>query len=180
MNKTIAAAFAAMLFTISGPALAQDVVVDHDNMVSVLSGYHGMPGADYWARLEPEQALETLMNIANDPAVFTVVRARALSALTHFKNEAVTNLLVDKARNDKVAYMRSAAYEAIAKAEGPAATASLAEALKDTDVMVRLTAVRSLRKIGTPEAKAALRTGIEIEKNPTARSVMTSTLEQMK
>lgn len=180
MRNTLLAVIAALILLSPSLGAAQDVVVPYENLVSVLSGYHGAPGPDYWERLEPESTKQNLMRIVEDPEVFTVVRARAMTALTYFDGEEVESLLTQKARTEKTGYMRAAAYEALAEAKGKGATRALGEALQDEDTIVRLTAVRSLRKIGGPEAKKVLREGMEREKNPTARSVMSKALEQMR
>ncbi|MGK7346302.1 MAG: HEAT repeat domain-containing protein [Candidatus Nitrospinota bacterium M3_3B_026] len=179
MKKTLAAAFAATLLMISGPAFAQGAVVSYEDLVSVLSGYHGAPDREYWAGLEPETARENLLRMIDDPEVFTVVRARAMTALTYFDGAEVERLLEGKMKTEKNPYLRASACEALVRAKGQRALQDLSEALSDEDVMVRLTAVRSLRKLGGPKAREIIREKMDSEKNDTARKVMMKTLEQI-
>lgn len=180
MRNPIAAALAATLLMLSGPAFAQGAVVSYEDLVSVLSGYHGAPDREYWAGLEPETARENLLRMIDDPEVFTVVRARAMTALTYFGGVEVERLLEKRMKTEKNPYLRASACEALVRAKGQRALPDLSEALSDEDVMVRLTAVRSLRKLGGPEAMEVIRQRVDGEKNDTARKVMMKTLEQMR
>ncbi len=179
MNRIMVAAVAVLIFMTPLRSFAGGVIVSYENLQSVLSGYHGMPEADYWNRLDPVSTRESLMRMANDPKVFTIVRARALQAMAYYSNDDVTELLDRKAKGDKVAYIRSAALQALATAKGDQAVNALGEALKDDDVMVRLTAIRSLQAINAPEARNMLMRSLETEKNKTARHVMNRALKQM-
>jgi HEAT repeat protein len=161
-------------------SFAQDVAVTYESMISVLSGRHGMPDSGYFAKLEPKSAHETLMKISGDEKVFPVARARAMLALAYFKSNEASRMVAGKAANDKNPYMRSSAYEALANIEGANAVKALGEGLKDTDVMVRLSAIRSLGKIGGPEAKKLIEDNMLVEKHPTASAVMQKSLEQMR
>jgi len=174
--------FALIAFSLAfAPAsFAQDVVVAYDNLISVLSGRHGMPDSAYFARLEPKSATETLMKIAGDEKVFPVARARAMLALAYFKSGEAARMVADKAANDKNPYMRSSAYEALGNMEGANAVKAIGEGLKDDDVMVRLSAIRSLGRVGGPEAKKLIEDNMQVEKHPTASAVMQKSLEQMR
>jgi len=175
--------FAAALISLSlaaAAAQAQDVVVSQENLTSVLSGYHGMPGPDYWARLEPVATRATLTAIADDSSAFVAVRARALMALAYFNDESVSAYLESKVKNEPEPYVRSAACSAVARARGEKAVPLLSEALEDSEVIVRLSAVRSLSAIGTDEARNALKSRLSAETNTTAKSVITHALEQMR
>ena len=163
----------------AGPVSRGNVVVSYDSLVEALSGYHEIPGADYWARLEPESTKANLTRMADDPAVFTLVRARALRALVYYADDQVAQLLTRKATQDPLAYMRSSACEAYMLMDKTKATPLLSTALDDKDVMVRLTAARALRMVGTPEAKMALERRLGSEKNNTARFVINRSLELM-
>ncbi len=180
MKKTCIAALAALTLMLPAAAPAQDIVVSYDNLVSALSGYHGIPGADYWGRLDPDLTRAALIRMAGDPKVFTPMRARALRALTYFANDEVSDFLYAKAKNDSVAYMRSSAYEALAIANGAEAASILEEGLNDRDVIVRLIAARTLGVIKTPVAVKALERRLATEKNATARSVISKTLERIR
>ncbi|MBF0291056.1 MAG: HEAT repeat domain-containing protein [Nitrospinae bacterium] len=178
--KHLFCALTALSLVFASTSFAQDVVVSYGDMVSVLSGRHGMPEGDYFARLKPDSARETLIKIAGDEKVFPVARARALLALTHFKTSETASIVADKAVNDKNAYIRSSAYEALGNMEGEKAVKTIGEGLKDTDVMVRLSAIRSLGRIGGQEAQKLMEDNLPLEKNPTASSVMKKSLEQIR
>ena len=178
--KHVISALTALSLVFVSTSFAQDVVVPYENMVSVLSGHHGMPDSAYFARLKPDTARETLMKIAGDETVFPVARARALLALAYFKTDAATSMVADKAANDTNPYMRSSAYEALGNMEGASAVKTIGAGLKDSDVMVRLSAIRSLGKIGGAEAKKLLEDNLPAEKNSTAAVVMKNSIEQMR
>lgn len=162
-----------------GTAFAQEVHVTYEDLKSVLSGYHSMPEADYWERLDHESTKQNLLRLSVDESVVTVIRARAIIALTHFMDEDVFARIVKRATEDPKAYIRSSAVEAIARSRaGKKAMKHLGDALSDNDVMVRLTSMRALRKAGTPEALGMLRKRLESESNRTARSVIEKSLEQ--
>jgi hypothetical protein len=173
-------ALTAFFTVLSSPSLAQDVVVPYENMVSVLSGFHGMPGKDYFDRLKPDAARETLMKIVGDEQVFPVARGRAMLALAYFKNDDALNLVTGKVMGDKNPYLRSSALEALTNMEGAKAVKTIGAGLKDSDVMVRLSAIRSLKKIGGDEARKLIEESLAEEKNPTAAVVMKNSLEQMR
>ncbi|MBI4666811.1 MAG: HEAT repeat domain-containing protein [Nitrospinae bacterium] len=177
-NMAIAAlAVLTLVFAPSvGRAQAGTVVVPYENMVSVLSAYHGMPGKDYWAKLNPEATRATLIGISNDEKLFPAVRARAMLALAYFKNDEAVSLVVKKSKGDLNPYIRATAIEALAALEGEKAVTSVGPGLEDVDVMVRISAIRALKKIGTPEAKKTLEGAMATEKNPTARSILQKSL----
>lgn len=178
--KHLLLAMAALLTFSSSPSSAQDIVVPYENMVSVLSGFHGMPGKDYFDRLKPDTARETLMKIAEDEQVFPVARGRAMLALSYFKNSDALNLVTGKAMYDKNPYLRSSALEALTNMDGANAIKTIGAGLKDSDVMVRLSAIRSLKKIGGDDARKLMEESLSEEKNPTASAVMKKSLEQMR
>lgn len=178
--KHVFSALTALSLVFASTSFAQEVVVPYENMVSVLSAHHGMPDSAYFARLKPDTAKETLMKIAGDETVFPVARARAMLALVYFRSDDAASLVADKAVNDKNPYMRSSAYEALGDMEGEKAVKTIGGGLKDSDVMVRLSAIRSLGKIGGAEAKQLIEDNLTAEKNPTAATVMKKSLERMR
>lgn len=178
--KHLFSALIAFSLVFASTSSAQDILVSYGDMVSVLSGRHGMPDSGYFIRLEPKSARETLMKIAGDENVFPVARARAMMALSYFKTGETVRMVAEKAVNDKNPYMRSSAYEALGNMEGESAVKILGEGLKDSDVMVRLSAIRSLGRIGGQEAKKLIEENAQVEKHPTASAVMKKSLEQMR
>lgn len=179
MKTRLAAVFTLFSLALSGAAGAGGLVISYDSLVSALSGYHEMPGEEYWDRLEPEGTRDMLMKMVDDQEVFTPVRARAMRALVYYSNGEVNRFLADRTGGQTTPYLRSSAYEALAVMKGPAAAPDLARGLEDGDIMVRLTAVRNLRKLATPEARKALEMRLGDERNPTARYVIEKSLEQM-
>lgn len=174
--------YALMAFSLvfASTSFAQGTQVPYDDMISILSGRHGMPESAYFARLEPKSATETLMKIAGDESVFPLARGRAMQALTYFKSSEASRMVADKAVNDKNPYMRASAYEALANIEGARAVKTISEGLKDTDVMVRISAIRSLGMVGGQEAKKTIEDNMQVEKHPTVSAVMKKSLEQMR
>lgn len=179
MKSRLASVFVVFSLAASGAAGAGGLVISYDSLVSALSGYHEMPDADYWARLEPAATRDMLMKMVDDQDVFTPVRARAMRALVYYSNGEVDRFLAARTGGETTPYLRSSAYEALAVMKGPDAAADLRRGLADSDIMVRLTAVRNLRKLGTAEARKALELRLSDERNPTARYVIEKSLEQM-
>lgn len=179
MKSRLAAVFIFFALALAGVAGAGGLVISYDSLVSALSGYHEMPGEEYWDGLEPEATRDMLMKMVDDQEVFTPIRARAMRALVYYSNGDVDRFLASRTGGQTTPYLRSSAYEALAVMKGPAATPDLARGLDDVDIMVRLTAVRNLRILGTPEARRALEMRLSDEKNPTARYVIQKSLEQM-
>ncbi len=178
-SKTLSAILTTAILFASASAYAGDIIVPRDELVSILSGYHDTPGEDYWMKLDPGQTRETLKSITDDPTVFTPVRARALIALTYFGNDEVSGLLSNKLRTETLPYLRSAACEALSRLKGEESLPELKDALNDQNVMVRLTAIRSLRRLGTDNAKQTLQNRLATETNTTAKSVIQRALTQM-
>ncbi len=178
--KMLAAVVMTVVLFAPAQSFAQNVVVSYEDLISSLSGYHEAPDADYWNRLEPGSTKANLLRIVNDEHVLTIVRARALTALTYYEGEDALNAIKRTATDNPSAFMRSAAYEALSTSRTKMLAPLIARGLDDGDVMVRLSAVRSLRKIGTDEAMRALEKRLGTENNSTARSVISKTLNQMR
>ncbi|VAX26171.1 hypothetical protein MNBD_NITROSPINAE02-1693 [hydrothermal vent metagenome] len=180
MKKIILVAVVALIFISPSGARAGGIVMEYQNLVAVLSGYHNIPEAQYWARLEPESTRASLIKMANDSEVFTVIRARALFALEYYKNDEVSRLIRDVAKSDSIPYMRSSAYGALVRSEGVRALDAFRDGLGDKDTMVRLSAARSLRQVGGARARAILERASLAEKNSTVKSVFEKSLKEMR
>ena len=178
IRKLMIASLAALLM-VPAAAWAQGIVVEREEMISVLSGYHGGPGAEYWQRLDPAATRATLRAIIEDETVFPVARSRAMRALTHVDG-AAADYLGARAASEKNTYLRAAAYDAHARAAGEQALPALANALNDSDAMVRIMAARNLSRLAAPEAKQSLRRAMETENNGVARSIMMRSLKEDK
>ncbi|MBI5815837.1 MAG: HEAT repeat domain-containing protein [Nitrospinae bacterium] len=180
MKNIFTAALAAFVLAFAHVSFAGGAVVPYENMVSVLSGHHGAPGDEYWSKLDADHTREVLLKISGDEKVHTIVRARAVLALAHFRTEQTAAVITQKAKSDSLPYLRSAAFESLAKSEGENALKALSDGLKDSDVMVRISVARSIGKIGGAEAKKTLKGSLGSEKDSTAKSVMEKTVEQMR
>lgn len=179
MKRSLMIAALAALLIVPAAWAQQGIVVEREEMISVLSGYHGAPGAEYWQKLDPASTRATLRAIIEDGSVFPVARSRAMRALTYVDGQA-GEYLGARAANEKNTYLRASAYDAHARAAGEGALPALTGALNDSDAMVRIMAARNLSRIGTPEAKQTLRRAMESEKNGVARSIMSRSLKEDK
>ncbi len=166
------------LIPVTSPA--QEVQVTKKNLVSVLSGYHEAPGEEYWRNLEPETTKTTLIDIATDTTVFTIARARALLALQYFADDESMAVVAERAVNDPVPYMRATAVEALSDMKGEKRVELLSKTLSDKELMVRLTAINSLKTIGTAEARSALENHNGVETDKSAREIIGKALSEMK
>jgi HEAT repeat protein len=179
MFNRFAILLAAALFFTPMVAMADGIVVGKTELVSILSGYHGAPGADYWARLDPAATPVTLKAIAEDESVFPIARSRALTALTYFADGSTADYLAHQAGSLKNAYLRASAYDAYGQAAGTAGVKTLANGLYDDDTMVRVMSSRALSRVGGKEAASSLRKAIASERNSTARSIMKKSLDSI-
>ncbi len=125
-----------------------------DAVMDVLNAYEDVPTQADLAALG-DGIDQELMEIADDHAVPSTRRGRAISALQHYRTDAVRAFLdahVDAA--DKGILRRKSVYSLAAW--GDAAVDKIATALADDDVQLRIAAASALGSIGTDEAKAAL------------------------
>ena len=112
MKKLLLTCFALALLIFPSTGSAQGIVMDYDGLVSVLSGFHGGPDADYWKKLDFESTKAMLITISDDETLNTIVRSRALLALTHFPSQGTTAHLSNITAGGKIAYMRASALDA--------------------------------------------------------------------
>ncbi len=170
-----------MVVFVASPVFGQDKTVSHDDLLGALSGYHDIPGAEYWSQFDAASASSGLMSIVNSVDVPSPMRARALKALTYFKSDDVARHLASIAQNEQMPYIRAAAFSALSQVSSPAEGLQvLKNALGDSDVMVRLTAARALRGMQTEEAAKVIEESLGSETSSTARSIMTNILDQMR
>ena len=115
-----------------------------------------MYACDSLGKIGDERALPVLMNLVSESD--TLIRAYAVSALTHFRlNEEILTLLMQGLR-DSNWQVRLACTKALARNEATGAIAILQyKAKRDPETKVRLEAVSTLGVIGTSEAFEFLR-----------------------
>ena len=178
MKKLLLTCCALALLVFPSTSAAQGIVIDYEGLVSVLSGFHGGPDADYWKKLDFESTKTSLVKISNDEGLNTMVRSRALLALAHFPSQSTTAHLSDITTDGKVAYIRASALDAYSRLNSGKEIDVIKGALSDEAVIVRLQAVRTLSLIGGQEARLALLEAKEKEKNKTALSVIERALAQ--
>lgn len=181
MTKTSGLALALLL---SGPAWAaprqapQTKVAKSDpraQVLALLSGYEQVNPSEALRRIP--QAADLLVAIAQDPAVSGLRRVRAIEALGHVPTAAGLSYLRavvarTRGRGDGLSiYELSAATRALGGFGAPV-TAELLPLLGHESPDVREGAAHALGKIGTPEAKAALRDRIVVEKDSGVRATL--------
>lgn len=178
MFKHLLAALVAAIIVAPSVSLAGGVVVEKEDLVSVLSGYHGGPDASYWERLDPTTTIATLKAIIEDESVFPIARSRAMAGLILIDGGDGTAYLGQLTKTMTNNYLRASAYDAFGRAAGEKGITTLANGLSDKDTMVRVMTSRRLSRIGGEEARTALKKALATEENPTARKIMEKSLAQ--
>lgn len=117
-----------------------------------------------------------LLEIANDEAVPTSRRGRAISALAFYPTEEVQLFLREKAEKaDKSIYRRKAVL-ALGEAFGEQAVEWVAPYLGDKDEQLRMATARALGNIGTEPARVALTEQRKQEKDAAVAEVIDKAL----
>jgi hypothetical protein len=134
-----------------------------ETAILLLSGFHGIGDqAQFEAQLQQPQ--QTLWTIVRDPERLLFHRDRALIALAYWPSDELHAHLVTMlsgTSDDDMA--RHTAMSLLARGWGDQALPLLTPLLTDSDLQIRLTAVDSLRVIGTPAAHQALQTALPQE-----------------
>ncbi|VAX24860.1 hypothetical protein MNBD_NITROSPINAE02-247 [hydrothermal vent metagenome] len=127
------------------------------NLISLFSDRHYT--ADEEAiKKAGEDVPGTLKEMAGDESLLTFIRMRAVNALGFFSNEDVGEFLQATASSSVTRVgIRSEAITALSNSQGDKSTKFIAGFLKDSDTLMRSSAANSLRRVGSPSAKAALR-----------------------
>ena len=177
MKKLLLICFTLLLLIFPSTGVAQGIVIEYDGLVSVLSGFHGGPDADYWKKLDYESTKAALVTISDDETQNTIVRSRALLALVHFPSQSTADHLSSVTASSRIAYMRASALDAYSQLND-GKIGVIKAALSDDAVIVRLQAVRTLSAMGGSDARLALEEAKGKEKNKTALSVIETALSQ--
>jgi len=171
----IAAVILAMLAVQAG---AQNLPAEVANVREALSGFHDVPGADYWQRFNPEQARAALTQLSSDKNEMIHIRTRATLALVNFPDAQVEQHLKATFEGQERGYVRAAALKAYSSIAGQSAAPALEAALEDKDDLVKISAIRTLGDIGGAVATAMLEKGMEREIDPVARSAFKRSLQR--
>jgi len=158
-------------------AHGQDMVrLGKDDIREILTGYHDVPSANYWARLEPESARGALMELSSDPGELVHIRTRATLALANFSDSRVEQYLLATIGREDREYVRAAAVTAYSRAAGEAALGELEKAMVDKDSLVQRAAIKSLGAMGGERSRGILEKSLETEKNPATRDLLKKSL----
>ncbi|MDH4183693.1 MAG: HEAT repeat domain-containing protein [Nitrospinota bacterium] len=168
-----------ILALLSVQAKGQNLVVaDMDDLRQILSGYHDVPGADYWKRLDPDSARQALIQLSSNPSEMVHIRTRATLALANFPNGQVEQHLLSVFTREDRGYVRAAAVKAYSQVTGQASLSTLEKALSDKEDLVRLSAIRSLGNLGGEQAAQLLEKKMETEQDPVARDAFKRALSK--
>jgi len=170
---------AVIMAMLAAPAGAQNLeAASVDNLRAVLSGYHEVPGADYWARLDADAARSSLLHLSSSANELIQIRTRAMEALAFFPSPRVERSLMDIVSGGERAYLRAAALNTYSAIRGHDALPLLEKSLADKDEIVRISAIRGLGRVGGDKAGAILQGAMESEKDPVARDAMARSLKK--
>lgn len=134
-------------------------------VVGMLSGYEDEPTPEAWAALPIQDTRAVLVSLAADRSQPEFLKARALSALTHFGGTPAIATLRRTALGETGASLqvRRSAIASLAQTD-PAASEIAGRLLADPEPFVREAAVHALG--GHPQARSALREARQREKEP--------------
>lgn len=140
-------------------------------VLDLLNAYEDGPTAEQLRALGDGVGSE-LLAIATDASVPLSRRARAVSALQHFRSDAAVAWLAVELSTGEPILRRKAAWS-LAILEGDAAIPALGAALADPDVQLRMAAAHALGGLGTPAAKVALQARLDAETDAVVRATLT-------
>ncbi|MDH5638460.1 MAG: HEAT repeat domain-containing protein [Nitrospinota bacterium] len=171
-----AAVIVAML---AAPAGAQNFeAANVDNLRLVLSGYHEVPGPDYWQKLDANAARASLLRLSSDKNELIHIRTRAVAALANFVDPQVERSLIDMFNSQERGYLRAAALNTYSAIRGRQAVPALERSLSDKDEIVKISAIRCLGRVGGEQAERILQGALQVESDPVARGAMGRSLQR--
>lgn len=150
-----------------------------ENLRAVLSGYHDVPGPDYWQKLDQDAARAALLQLSSSESENIHIRTRATHALVNFANEEVERKLSGMFNSSERGYLRAAALKAYSMVASQKAAPLLEKALADHDDVVRISAIRSLGEMGGAEAIEILERAMNRENDPVTRNAMARSLQKI-
>lgn len=160
------------LGTLTAPAAAHADPPSVERVRQMLSAYEQVPPATVWRALGP-QTLEVLVALYNDPSEPTYIRLRSVAVAAHYPTAACRTFLraVARAPGQSDLFIRSAIL-ALGKAFGPQAVADIEPYLEHPEPVVREASIRALRRVGTPQALAAIRRRGALERDAVVRQTL--------
>ncbi|MDH5508872.1 MAG: HEAT repeat domain-containing protein [Nitrospinota bacterium] len=177
LNIARAAVIVAML---AAPAAAQNFeAANVENLRSVLSGYHEVPGPDYWQKLDANMARASLLRLSADKNELIHIRTRALSALANFVDPQVERSLIQIFNSQERGYLRAAALNTYSAIRGREAVPALEKGLSDKDEIVKISAIRGLGRVGGEQAARILQRAMHTEIDPVAKDAMARSLRSV-
>ncbi len=161
------------MFMALGTALAGDL---RSEVLDQLGSYEGSASAEQLGALGDVGPV--LLDIAQDEAVASSRRGRAITALADFpSDEARTWLGSTLGDATGASYLRRKAAYALAGGWGPQAVDQLAPALADADTQLRIATAEALGGIGGEAAAAALDARVATEDNDAVQQELQKALE---
>jgi HEAT repeat protein len=137
-----------------------------ERLLFLLSGYEFFPSRDELGEAPDAELSATLREVAADATLRPSLRARAVTALGYFDDDATADALTRWANVDMrrvkpklrpgADAMRHRAIAALARARGARALPTLAALFSHDDLQVRVSALRAAGSVGAP-AHATLR-----------------------
>ncbi len=146
-----------------------------DAVLDLLNAFEGAATADEMRAIGAGVDAE-LMEIADDGAVPTSRRGRAVSALGFFPSDGVRTFLESHLKKADRPLLRRKAAMSLAAGWGEASVDVLAKELGDSDVQVRIAVVRALASVEAEAAKQVLREHLEAEQETAVRAAIEGAL----
>jgi HEAT repeat protein len=170
------AALAAALLL--APAAASATPPSKAEVRQLLSGYEQTPGAATWRTLGPE-ALSVLIALYDDPSEAPYVRLRAVHAAGFYPTPATRTFLLAVARapGQSDLFVRQAVL-GLARAFGVRAVRDILPFLEHTEPVVREGAAAGLGRIGSDDAREALRARLVVERSDSVRLTIERSLSR--
>lgn len=166
----------ALLLTALLIPTAADAGALREPVMDLLNAYEDTATAEQLSALG-EGVTDELMEIAVDGEVPSSRRGRAVSALGHFPADDTRAFLDARlADADTSSLIRRKAAYALAAGWGEGAVRSLAGALADDDVQLRIAAAHALGELSDQAAKDALEARLAVEDSDAARDAIEKAL----
>ncbi len=147
-----------------------------EDVLELLNGYESSASGADLLKLGDGVAAE-LMEIADDHAVASSRRSRAIVALQHYPEPGVRSFLESHLDQADKGILRRKAAMALGAGFGADAVAKLSGALADDDVLVRVAVVQALEMTKAPAAREALEGRLPLEQEASVREAITKALE---
>ncbi|MFW2330741.1 MAG: HEAT repeat domain-containing protein [Nitrospinota bacterium] len=164
------------------PAIAQGagISVNKADLITTLSGYHGLPDDNYLKKLDQADLNSTLQEIVDDKLTHTFVRSRAVYILGKLASPTDLNsYLRAKIKEEQNSHVRASMYDTIGKRGGDDTVDILDEGLYDSSEMVNMVSAKRLSIIGSEEAKGKLMQASTKAKSESMRKYMRKSVDRL-